>query len=89
MLYINIATHSFKVRDKSLIIHKSTYHLFSLLILKRGFSSLQTRKTFGKILHKRELPLPIVYFFLTLTQSGIPIEISLCYFNNFNHPERD
>ena len=39
-----------KVGDKSLIIHKSAYHLFSLLISKRGFSSLQTRKTFGKIL---------------------------------------
>ena len=39
-----------KVGDKSLIIHKSAYHLFSLLISKRGLSSLQTRKTFGKIL---------------------------------------
>ena len=39
-----------KVGDKSLIIHKFAYHLFSLLISKRGFSSLQTRKTFGKIL---------------------------------------
>ena len=39
-----------KVGDKSLIIHKSAYHLFSLLISKRDFSSLQTRKTFGKIL---------------------------------------
>ena len=38
-----------KVGDKSLIIHKSAYHLFSLLISKRGFSSLQTRKTFGEI----------------------------------------
>ena len=41
---------TFKVGDKSLIIHKSAYHLFSLLISKRGLSSLQTRKTFGKIL---------------------------------------
>ena len=39
-----------KVGDNSLIIYKSAYHLFSLLISKRGFSSLQTRKTFGKIL---------------------------------------
>ena len=39
-----------KVGDKSLIIHKSAYHLFSLLISKRGFPSLQTRKTFGKIM---------------------------------------
>ena len=31
----------------------------------------------------------IVYFFLTWTQSGTPVEISLCYFNNFNHPQRD
>ena len=38
------------IRDNSLIIHKSAYHLFSVLISKRGFSSLQTRKTFGKIL---------------------------------------
>ena len=41
---------SVKVVNKSLIIHKSAYHLFSLLISKRGLSSLQTRKTFGKIL---------------------------------------
>ena len=40
----------FKVGDKSLIIHKSAYRLFSLLISKRGLSSLKTRKTFGKIL---------------------------------------
>ena len=39
-----------KVGDNSLIIHKSAYHLFSVLISKRGFSSMQTRKTFGKIL---------------------------------------
>ena len=39
-----------KVGDKSLIIHKSAYHLFSLPISKRGFPSLQTRKTFGKIM---------------------------------------
>ena len=39
-----------KVGDKSLIIHKSAYNLFSLLISKRGFPSLQTRKTFGKIM---------------------------------------
>ena len=32
------------------MIHKSVYHLFSVLILKRGFRSLQTRKTFGEIL---------------------------------------
>ena len=34
---------------KSLIIRKSAYHLFSLLVSKRGLSALQTRKTFGKI----------------------------------------
>ena len=45
-MYSNIL----KVVDNSLIIHKSAYHLFSLLISKRGFSSLQTRETFGKIL---------------------------------------
>ena len=38
------------VGDNSLIIHKSAYHLFSVLISKRGFPSLQTRKTFGKII---------------------------------------
>ena len=26
--------------------------------------------------------------FLTGTQFGTPIEISLCYFDNFNHPQR-
>ena len=45
-----MAKNFIKVGDNSLIIHKSTYHLFSLLISNRGFSSLQTRKTFGKIL---------------------------------------
>ena len=39
-----------KVGDYSLIIHKSAYHLFSVLISKRHFPSLQTRKTFGEIL---------------------------------------
>ena len=39
-----------KVGDNSLIIHKSAYHLFSVFISKRGFSSLQTRKTFVTIL---------------------------------------
>ena len=39
-----------KVGDYSLKIHKSAYHLFSVFILKRGFSSLQTRKSFGQIL---------------------------------------
>ena len=35
--------------------------------------------------------LPSLYsiFFLTWTQSGTPIEISLCYFYNFNHPQKD
>ena len=39
-----------KVGDYSLKIHKSAYHLFSMLISKRGFISLQTRRTFGEIL---------------------------------------
>ena len=39
-----------KVGDYSLIIHKSSYHLLSVFISKRGFSSLQTRKLFGEIL---------------------------------------
>ena len=29
------------------------------------------------------------HIFLTWTQSRTPVEISLCYFNNFNHPQRD
>ena len=33
-----------KVGDKSLIIHKSAYHLFSLLISKRGFLLCKRRK---------------------------------------------
>ena len=40
----------FKVGDYNLKIHKSAYHLFSVFISKRGFSSLQTRKSFGEIL---------------------------------------
>ena len=40
----------FKVGDYSLKIHKSAYHLFLVLISKRGLSSLQMKKTFGKIL---------------------------------------
>ena len=39
-----------KVGDYSLKIRKSAYHLFSVFISKRGFSSLQTRKSFGEIL---------------------------------------
>ena len=39
-----------KVRDYSLKIHKFTYHLFLVFISKRGFSSLQTRKSFSEIL---------------------------------------
>ena len=38
------------VGDYSSKIHKSAYNLFSVLISKRGFSSLQTRKSFGEIL---------------------------------------
>ena len=30
-----------------------------------------------------------IVFFLTRIQCGTPIEISLCYFDNFNHPQRD
>ena len=40
----------FKIGDYSLKIHKSAYHLFSVFISKRGFSSLQTRKSFCEIL---------------------------------------
>ena len=47
---INLVKNVVKVEDNSLIIHKSAYHLFSVLISKRGFSSLQTRNAFGKIL---------------------------------------
>ena len=39
-----------KVGYYSLKVHESAYHLFSVLISKRGFSSLQTRKTFGEML---------------------------------------
>ena len=46
-----------KVGDYSLKIHKSTYHLFSAFISKRGFSSLQTRKSLCEIL-SQESPLP-------------------------------
>ena len=30
-----------------------------------------------------------IVLFLTRTQSGTPVEISLCYFDNFNHPQGD
>ena len=39
-----------KVGDYSLKIRKSAYHLFSVFISKRGFSFLQTRKSFSEIL---------------------------------------
>ena len=39
-----------KVGDKSLKFHESAYHLFSMFISKRGFSVIQTRTTFDKIL---------------------------------------
>ena len=46
-----------EVRDYSLKIHKSAYHLFSVFISKRGFSFMQTRETFREIF-EWELPLP-------------------------------
>ena len=46
----SLVSDCFKVGDYSLKIHKSEYHIFSVLIPKRGLSSLQTRKTCGKIL---------------------------------------
>ena len=39
-----------KVGDYSLKIHKSAYHLFSVFISRRSFSSMQTRETFGTII---------------------------------------
>ena len=48
--HANAHSQYLKVRDNSLITHKSAYHLFSVLISKRGFSSLQAKKTFGNIL---------------------------------------
>ena len=39
-----------KVGGYSLKIHKFAYNLFSVFISKRGFSSLQTRKSFSEIL---------------------------------------
>ena len=55
----------FKVGDYSLIIHKSAYHLFSVLISKRGFSSLQTRKTVGEFLSGNHRFLILVIRFVT------------------------
>ena len=31
----------------------------------------------------------VIAHYFNLNQSGTPIEINLCYFNNFNHPQRD
>ena len=52
MVAFNLPFHTdhVKVGDYSLIIHKSAYHLFSVFISKRGFPSLQMRKTYGEIL---------------------------------------
>ena len=57
----NYLAMSFKVGDYSLKIHKSAYHLCSVLISKRGFSSLQARKTFVEILSgNRHFLIPII-----------------------------
>ena len=40
----------FKVEDYSLKIRKSAYNLFSVFISERGFSALETKKSFGEIL---------------------------------------
>ena len=51
MVFISsIAVLFIKVGDYSLKIRKSAYYLFSVFISKRGFSSLQTRRSFGEIL---------------------------------------
>ena len=47
---VNDELKPFKVGDYSLKIYKSAYHLFSVFISKRSFSSLQTRKSFGEVL---------------------------------------
>ena len=50
ILFLQTQIYKVKVGDYSLKIHKSAYHLFLVFISKRGFSSLQTRKSFGEIL---------------------------------------
>ena len=58
---LSLQAFDFKVGDNSLIIHKSAYYLFSVLISKLGFSSLQTRKTFSKILSgKYRFLIPVI-----------------------------
>ena len=72
-----------KVGDNSLIIHKSAYHLFSVLISKRGFSSLQTRKTFRKD-SERELPLPDTCHKSDAPQLRISITLSFTLLRNIS-----
>ena len=67
----------------SLIIHKSAYHLFSVLISKRGFSSMQTRKTFGKIL-SGNYQLPNTCRKSEATQLRIPITSSFTLLRNIS-----
>ena len=72
-----------KVGDNSLIIHKSANHLFSVLISKLGFSSLQTRKTFGKILSGNyRFLIPVIR--VTTTQLRIPITSSFTLLPNIS-----
>ena len=73
----------FKVGDNSLIIHKSAYHLFSLLISKQGFSSLQTTKIFGKIPSGNyRFVIPVIR--VTATQLRIPITSSFTLLRNIS-----
>ena len=66
----------FKVGDNSLIIHISAYHLFSVLISKRGFSSLQMRRS--------ELPLPNTRHKSDATQLRMPITSSFTLLPNIS-----
>ena len=63
-----------------------------LLRMLITFSSRKCRSA-GKIPPGGKRPLDSKFracsIFLTWTQSESPIEISLCYFINFNHPQRD
>ena len=68
-----------KVGDKSLIIHKSAYHLFSLLVSKRGLSALQTF-----VRSERELPLPCSCYKSDATQLQILITLSFTLLHNIS-----
>ena len=63
------------------------YH-YKFCIHLSGYCSRNDSEDFIHKQEPQERDVHVVYF-LTWTQSVTPIEINLCYFNSFNHPQRD